>query len=48
MVVEGTWKIKRGEDGFAYVTADKELSCHFEDTIAITKDGVRVLTKCSE
>jgi methionyl aminopeptidase len=48
MVVEGTWKIKRGEDGFSYVTADKKLSCHFEDTIAITKDGVKLLTKCSE
>jgi methionyl aminopeptidase len=44
MVVEGSWRIKKAEDGFGYVTADNSLSCHFEDTIAITKDGIRVLT----
>ncbi|MFA5355439.1 MAG: type I methionyl aminopeptidase [Candidatus Paceibacterota bacterium] len=44
MVVEGSWRIKKAEDGFGYVTADNSLSCHFEDTIAITKEGIRVLT----
>jgi methionyl aminopeptidase len=44
MVTEGSWKVKRAKDGFGYVTADNSLSCHFEDTIAIAKDGVRVLT----
>lgn len=45
MIVAGSWKVKRAKDGFGYATADNSLSCHFEDTIAITKDGVRVLTQ---
>jgi methionyl aminopeptidase len=32
------------DDGWSVVTADGELSAHFEHTIAITKDGPRVLT----
>jgi len=31
--------------GMAYITEDKSLSAHFEDMVAITKDGVRVLTE---
>jgi len=44
MVVVGDWKLKRSDDGFAFITADDSLSCHFEQTIAITKDGVKILT----
>jgi methionyl aminopeptidase len=44
MVTLGSWKVKKAEDGFGYVTSDNSLSCHFEDTIAITKDGIRILT----
>jgi methionyl aminopeptidase len=32
------------EDGWSVVTADGSLSAHFEHTVAITKDGPRVLT----
>ncbi len=32
-------------DGWTVVTADKEYSAHFEDTIAITKDGPEILTR---
>ena len=32
------------KDGWTVVTADGELSAHFEDTIAITEDGPEVLT----
>ncbi|MFH1582577.1 MAG: type I methionyl aminopeptidase [bacterium] len=44
MVVKGNWRIKKSEDGFGFITADNSLSCHFEQTIAITKDGVKILT----
>jgi methionyl aminopeptidase len=33
------------EDGWTIVTADRSMSAHFEDTIAITKEGPRVLTR---
>jgi methionyl aminopeptidase len=33
------------EDGWTIVTADRSLSAHFEDTVAVTKDGPRILTR---
>jgi methionyl aminopeptidase len=32
------------DDGWTVVTADGSLSAHFEHTIAITKEGPKVLT----
>lgn len=43
MLTMGTHKIKKR--GMAYVTEDNSLSAHFEDMVAVTKDGVRVLTE---
>ena len=40
----GTYDTIELEDGWTVVTADGELSAHFEDTIAITEDGPEVLT----
>ncbi len=33
------------EDGWTVVTADRSLSAHFEDTVAVTKDGPEILTR---
>ena len=33
------------EDGWTIVTADKSLSAHFEDTVAITDNGPLILTR---
>ena len=33
------------EDGWTIVTADRSLSAHFEDSIAITKEEPRILTR---
>ncbi len=44
MVTVGDWKIKKSKDGFGYETKDGSLSCHFEHTAAITKNGCQVLT----
>ena len=40
----GTWETMQLGDGWTVVTADGELSAHFEDTIAITQNGSEVLT----
>ena len=40
----GTHETVQLDDGWTVVTADGELSAHFEDTIAVTADGVEVLT----
>lgn len=45
MVNEGDFRTVLGKDGWVYSTADKKLSAHYENTIAITKDGVEVLTQ---
>jgi methionyl aminopeptidase len=44
MVNAGTWEVNTLEDGWTLVTADGSLSAHFEHTIAITRDGVDILT----
>jgi len=45
MITNGGWRIKRSEgDDFGYETADGSLSAHFEHTIAVLKNGCRLLT----
>ena len=45
MVTVGDCQLKKSKDGFGYETRDGSLSAHFEHTIAVTKDGFRVLTE---
>jgi methionyl aminopeptidase len=45
MVNAGTAEVFTLEDGWTIVTADKKLSAHFEDTVAVTRDGPRILTR---
>jgi methionyl aminopeptidase len=44
MINEGTWEMKLLKDGWTAVTADGKLSAQFEHTLAVTENGVRVLT----
>jgi len=44
MVNSGSKKVKTLSDGWTVVTADSSLCAHFEHTVAITADGVEVLT----
>ncbi|MGB7957661.1 MAG: type I methionyl aminopeptidase [Minisyncoccia bacterium] len=44
MINAGTGAIKQLKDD-SYATRDGSLSAHFENTVAITKDGPRVLTE---
>jgi methionyl aminopeptidase len=42
MLSMGSYDIKKR--GMAFITEDNSLTAHFEDMVAVTKDGVRVLT----
>ena len=44
MVTAGDWRIKKSKDGSGYETPDGSPSGHFEHTIAVTKNGVKILT----
>lgn len=44
MLNQGTAKVKSEKDGWTVVTKDGKLSAQFEHTVAVTGNGVRVLT----
>lgn len=44
MINAGGWRSQVLDDGWTVVTADGTLSAHFEDTVAVTANGPRVLT----
>ncbi|MEN5175474.1 type I methionyl aminopeptidase [Brevundimonas diminuta] len=44
MLNQGRRAIRTEGDGWTVVTADGKLSAQFEHTVAVTRDGVRVLT----
>ncbi|OHA62329.1 MAG: type I methionyl aminopeptidase [Candidatus Wildermuthbacteria bacterium GWA2_46_15] len=45
MVTVGHWKLKLSPDGFGYEAVDGSLTCHFEDMVAVTKNGHQILTE---
>lgn len=44
MINEGTWEAEIAEDGWTAYTKDRKLSAQFEHTVAVTEDGVEILT----
>jgi methionyl aminopeptidase len=44
MVTTGNWHLKKTSDGHGYETEDGSLSCHFEHTVAVTRNGCQILT----
>ena len=38
-------KVQLSKDGFGYEVLDGSISAHFEHTVAVTKDGVEILTQ---
>ena len=44
MITMGDYKTKLLADKWTVVTADGSLAAHFEHTVAVTKDGPRILT----
>ena len=45
MVNAGTGDVFTLPDGWTVVTADRSFSAHFEDTVAVTRDGPEILTR---
>jgi methionyl aminopeptidase len=45
MINAGGHEVKVLADGWTTITVDRSYSAHFEHTVAITKDGPRVLTR---
>lgn len=45
MVNIGTWETRVLDDGWTVVTADNQLSAHFEHTLAVTDGEAEILTK---
>ncbi|NMB25529.1 MAG: type I methionyl aminopeptidase [Firmicutes bacterium] len=45
MVNTGGWEVVVLSDNWTVITADKSLSAHFEDTVAVTEDGPLILTE---
>ncbi len=45
MINCGTKRVVTARDEWTIVTADKELSAHFEHTVAVTADGPKILTR---
>ena len=48
MINQGRRGVRTEEDGWTVVTLDGRLSAQFEHTVAVTRNGVRVLTLRSE
>lgn len=48
MINQGRHAVQTEEDGWTVVTRDGQLSAQFEHTVAVTRNGVRVLTLRSE
>lgn len=48
MLNQGTRKVTALDDGWTVVTQDGKLSAQFEHTVAVTRDGVEVLTLRSD
>lgn len=48
MVNTGTWKMKMDPNGWTAYTRDGGISCQYEHTIAITKEGPQLLTSQGE
>ena len=44
MINEGTWEVEVLSDKWTALTRDRKLSAQFEHTVAVTKDGVEILT----
>ena len=45
MVLEGRPDVRVLKDGWTVVSKDGKLTAHYENTIAVTKDGYEILTK---
>jgi len=45
MIAAGHWEIEILEDGWTAVTRDRSLTAHYEHTVALTDEGVEILSQ---
>ena len=45
MVNVGTYEVKELDDGWTVKTKDRKLSAHYENTVALTDNGLLLLTE---
>lgn len=45
MITAGKKEVRQLSDGWTVVTCDGSLASHYENTVAVTHDGVRILTE---
>ena len=45
MICIGSGEVKELSDGWTVVTADNTLSAHYEHTVALTENGLEILTQ---
>jgi methionyl aminopeptidase len=45
MVNVGSFEVKEMSDGWTVKTVDGSLSAHYENTVALTSEGVLILTE---
>lgn len=45
MICVGSGEVDELSDGWTVVTAERSLSAHYENTVALTENGVEILTK---
>lgn len=45
MITEGDYKVYVAQDGWTVLTKDKSLAAHVEDTVLITENGPKVVTR---
>jgi methionyl aminopeptidase len=45
MIARGTHEVKTADDGWGVETTDGKNAAHFEHTVAVTRNGPRILTK---
>lgn len=45
MITAGSRNLKKAKDGYGYATEDGSMTAHFEHTIAVTKNGAKILTE---
>lgn len=44
MIGLGTWDVETADDGWTVVMKDRKIAAHFEVTLAVTKEGIEILT----
>ena len=45
MINMGTWQVDTLKDGWTVITKDGKPACHWEHTVAITDNGIEILTQ---